>query len=342
MDDGFSMCSQSMSCPSTTTSFSSASSAYEAFTPSTSRRSTPNELAFDLDGAFAANQNVEITPPSTSMAKYFPGSVKQEPEYFASIKQEPEQMGFESLPITPMKKFDGIPSDYDLFQMNMAGQTPLGTITPSRSFGMATISPEAAMGAQSYMMTPSRSLSGGSEVADSSSSWSIPAESPVPFFQQPCELSFDDMHALEMERHSQSPMGHYHMHQQQGPPSPNSYRVQRKMMLHEAQRKTSELQRAQIRASQRKRAAAVAAGNPDPNVDVVRRSMCKCDYPGCTKAFRRNEHLKRHKQTYVNNQHHPQNPQTSRTNNVIVSTAKAPTDSAANSVERTSSTVRTT
>ncbi|EXL90210.1 hypothetical protein NOF04DRAFT_21608 [Fusarium oxysporum II5] len=26
--------------------------------------------------------------------------------------------------------------------------------------------------------------------------------------------------------------------------------------------------------------------------------MCKCDYPGCHKNFRRNEHLRRHKQTY--------------------------------------------
>ncbi|KAF5001013.1 hypothetical protein FDECE_11083 [Fusarium decemcellulare] len=34
------------------------------------------------------------------------------------------------------------------------------------------------------------------------------------------------------------------------------------------------------------------------SVDVVRRAMCKCDYPGCHKAFRRNEHLKRHKQTF--------------------------------------------
>ncbi|KOS22404.1 Regulatory protein brlA [Escovopsis weberi] len=34
------------------------------------------------------------------------------------------------------------------------------------------------------------------------------------------------------------------------------------------------------------------------NDNVVRKAMCKCDYPGCHKAFRRNEHLKRHKQTF--------------------------------------------
>lgn len=280
MDDGFDMYSQSVSCPSTATSFSSASSAYDPFTPS-SRRSTPNELSLDLDGtcAYTANQSVELTPPSTSMSKYFMGP----------IKQEPEQISFsESLPTTPMKKMDGFDAEYDLLDMNMVSHHSMGTITPSNSFGMNTISPGAAMGPTSYMMTPTQSLS-GSEVADTSSSWSVTNESPIHFFQQTKDLSFNDMDALELEYHSQSPMGHYQLH---STGSPNSMRMQRKMMLHEAQRKTSELQRAQIRASRKR------AGKPDSGaVDVVRRAMCKCDYPGCNKAFRRNEHLKRHKQT---------------------------------------------
>ena len=198
----------------------------------------------------------------------------------------------------PVERFDGLESEYDLFPISMPGHTPMGTITPSHSVGIDTISPEAAMGPQSCMMTPSRSLTGGSEVADSSSSSrSIPAKSPIPFFHQLRELSFDDMHALGMERHSQPPVGHYHMQQQQGPPSVDSYRVQRKTTFHEAQRKISELQRVQISALQRRRAIAPAAGNPKPNMDVVCRSTRKCDYPDCKKAFRRIEHLKRHKQT---------------------------------------------
>jgi hypothetical protein len=31
----------------------------------------------------------------------------------------------------------------------------------------------------------------------------------------------------------------------------------------------------------------------------------QCDYPECTKTYRRHEHLKRHKQTYVLPSHHP-------------------------------------
>jgi hypothetical protein len=58
------------------------------------------------------------------------------------------------------------------------------------------------------------------------------------------------------------------------------------------QRKAKELQPAGIRQSKKRPI------KPDPSqVDVVRRALCKCDYPGCHKAFRRNEHLKRHKQT---------------------------------------------
>ncbi|KAF4468603.1 hypothetical protein FALBO_4504 [Fusarium albosuccineum] len=33
-------------------------------------------------------------------------------------------------------------------------------------------------------------------------------------------------------------------------------------------------------------------------VNIVERAMVNCDYPGCHKVYRRNEHLKRHKQTF--------------------------------------------
>ncbi|KAL7940321.1 hypothetical protein V8C42DRAFT_337847 [Trichoderma barbatum] len=35
----------------------------------------------------------------------------------------------------------------------------------------------------------------------------------------------------------------------------------------------------------------------DSSYNVVRNAACKCDYPNCQKAYRRNEHLKRHKQS---------------------------------------------
>lgn len=280
MDDGFGM--QPLPCPSTTNSFSSASSsAYDPFTP-TSRRSTPNEIGLDFEGSYpyAPPQSVEMTPPST-MSKFMFGG--------AHVKTEPEPMSFhESLPTTPMKKIDSFGTSYDqIFDIALASQASMGTITPSNSFGLHGLSPEAGMGAAAYMMTPTHSMS-GSEIADTSSSWSMNNESPISLFPHK-DVAFQDMEALDLERHSQSPINNSHVHNAE---SPNRLRFQRRLIHHEAQRRTSELQRAQIRASRKQREKSETA------VDVVRRAMCKCDYPGCHKAFRRNEHLKRHKQTF--------------------------------------------
>ncbi|KAM6538396.1 hypothetical protein FALCPG4_000273 [Fusarium falciforme] len=279
MDDSFSLCSQPMSCPSTSTSFSSASSAYDPFTP-TSRRSTPHEFGtMEFDGPYSASsQRTELTPPSSSMGKFL----------FGPVKSEPEQMPFsDGLPNTPIKR-EHIGFDYEqMLEMNMAHQGSMGSLTPSNSFGMYGYSPEASMGAASFMMTPTQSLS-GSEAADTASSWSCANDSPISFF--PSKQLSSEFESFDLDRHSQSPLDAYSLHD---PNSPNRMRAQRKMMVHEIQRKTTELQRAQIRSSRKRSDKPESA-----QVDVVRRAMCKCDYPGCHKAFRRNEHLKRHKQTF--------------------------------------------
>lgn len=283
MDDAFGMCGQAMSCPSTT-SFSSASSAYDPFTP-TSRRSTPNELHLDFENpcSFNSANPVDLTPSSTtSMSKFMFGPVKTE----AEPRPYPE-----TLPTTPIRKMESASNDYDhLIDMNMHSQHSLGSITPSTSFGMYTISPQTAIGPSSFMMTHTQSQS-GSEVTDYRSTWPCSNDSPISFFP-PRNLPSQDLEHLEFDRHStQSPFGGFPHHMSR-PPSANRLSSQRRMMVQEVQRKTTDLQRAQIRASKKR------AGKPDVSpVDVVRRAMCRCDYPGCRKAFRRNEHLKRHKQT---------------------------------------------
>ncbi|KAG5817242.1 hypothetical protein H9Q74_001928 [Fusarium xylarioides] len=279
MDDTFSLCSQPMSCPSTTTSFSSASSAYDPFTP-TSRRSTPHEFGnMGFDGPYnsVSHRGAELTPPSSAMGKFM----------FSPVKPEPEHISFsDSLPNTPMKR-EQLGFEYEhMMDMNMAHHGSMGSLTPSNSFGMYSYSPDASMGPASFMMTPTQSIS-GSEAAETGSSWSCANDSPISFF--PNRQLSSDFETFDMDRHPHSPLG-YHLHD---PNSPNRMRAQRKLMVHEIQQKSAELQRAQIRSS-RKRSI-----KPDSaQVDVVRRAMCKCDYPGCHKAFRRNEHLKRHKQTF--------------------------------------------
>lgn len=281
MDDSFSMCSQPMSLPPTENSFSSTSSVYEPFTP-TSRRSTPNGLTLDFDGAcasFAAHHG-DLGSASDHMPRYM---------YGAAVKSEAEHLSFgEAISPSPMKKMDGLATpDYErMTAMSLPSRQSIGSITPPGNFPMYSL-PPTAMAPASFMMTPTHSLS-GSDVTESSSSW-CSNDSPIPFFHDKSIESID-MERLDLDTLSHSPLEAYSL---QGPPSPDRLRGHRKMMVHEIQRKTTELQRAQIRESRR-----VSVGKTDgTGVDVVRRAMCKCDYPGCHKAFRRNEHLKRHKQT---------------------------------------------
>ncbi|EXK76726.1 hypothetical protein FOQG_18543 [Fusarium oxysporum f. sp. raphani 54005] len=70
MDDGFSLCSQLMSYPSTTTIFSSASLAYDLFMP-TPRRSTPHEFGNMHFGVpyNSVSHQTELTLSPSAMGK---------------------------------------------------------------------------------------------------------------------------------------------------------------------------------------------------------------------------------------------------------------------------------
>ncbi|PCD21383.1 hypothetical protein AU210_016348 [Fusarium oxysporum f. sp. radicis-cucumerinum] len=171
MDETCSLCSQPLSCPSTTTttSFSSASSAYGALTH-TSRRSTPHGVCkTDYDGPHnsVSHPGAELTPPSSAM-----GPVKTEPEHISFL---------DSLPNTPMKREQPGFEYEHMMDMNMAHHGSIGSSIPSNSFGMYSYSPDASMGPASLMMTPPQSIS-GSEAAETGSSWSCANDSPISFF----------------------------------------------------------------------------------------------------------------------------------------------------------------
>ncbi|KAG7403583.1 C2H2 type master regulator of conidiophore development brlA [Fusarium oxysporum f. sp. rapae] len=271
----FILSGQLMSCPSTTMSFSSAPSPYGPF-PLSSRRSTPHGLDnMDFEGSSSSvSHRAELAPPSSAMGKFMFGPVKPEPEHISFS---------ESLPNTPMKR-EQLGFEYEhMVDMNMSHHGSMGSLTPSNSFSMYSYSPDASMGPASFMMTPTQSIS-GSEAAETGSSWLCANDSPDSFFLN--TQLFRDVDAVDLDRHSQSPLG-YHLHD---PNSPNRMRAQRKLMVHEIQQKSAELKRAQIRPS-RKRSIKPDSAQVDDG-----RAIYKCDYPGCHKAFRRNEHLKRHKQ----------------------------------------------
>ncbi|RYC79519.1 C2H2 type master regulator of conidiophore development brlA [Fusarium oxysporum f. sp. narcissi] len=278
MDDAaFSLCSQPMSCPSTTTSFSSASSAYDPFTP-TPRRSTPDGFSnIDFGVSYSpVRHRAELTPPPSAMGKFMFGPVKPELEH-ASF--------FDSLPSTPMNQEQlGFECEH-MMDMNMAQNGSMGSLTPQSSFGMYSYSPDASMGPASFTMTPMQSIS-GSEAAETGSSWCCANDSTNTFF--PIRQLSSDFDAFDLDHHSQSLLG-YHFHDLN---SPNYKRAQRKLMVHEIQQKSAELKRAQTRSSRKR------SSKPNSAQVNVQRAMCKCDYSGCYKAFQRNEHLKRHKQVF--------------------------------------------
>ncbi|RSL64728.1 hypothetical protein CEP54_004589 [Fusarium duplospermum] len=122
-------------------------------------------------------------------------------------------------------------------------------------------------------MTPT--MPSGFEATDIYSHWSCANSSPTSYLQNNDEV-------LDMDHQSESPYVN-----NSTPPRPIRPRP---MTVDEIQRKTAELQHAQTRKP-RKRSVKPASAPAEP-------VWCSCDYPGCNKAFRRKEHLKRHKQSY--------------------------------------------
>ncbi|KAK2471235.1 hypothetical protein H9L39_17466 [Fusarium oxysporum f. sp. albedinis] len=173
MDPIFSQYSLALSCPSTTTSSSSASSTYCPFTP-TSRRSTSHEFGnMDFDGhCNSVSHRAELTPPSSAMGKSMLGPVKPEPERISFS---------DSLPNTPMKQ-EQLSFEYEhTMEINMAHHGLMGSLTPSNSSGMSSYSADAAIVPASFMMTPTQSIS-GSEAAETGLPWSCANDSPLSFF----------------------------------------------------------------------------------------------------------------------------------------------------------------
>jgi hypothetical protein len=275
IDDGYSL---AIPCPggSFSSVSSNSSSPYEVFTP-ISRRSTPNEIRLDFDGSYQSFGGTH-TPPSVVMHKYM----------FGPVKAEHERMSFSSSdgtlsPSTPLRKMSDIMPYDHMLDVNNITTHSMGSITPS---GPLPVYTEAPLQSAPYIMTPTHSVS-PSEMADNQSAWSCNNDSPISFFRQKGQ-SPQNVEPLNLQRYSESPLGRYYQHGL--PVSPHRLPSQRQAMVREARIRTTELHR-EIRAPRK-----VQEKN-DGSYDVVRKAMCKCDYPNCQKAFRRNEHLKRHKQT---------------------------------------------
>lgn len=256
---------------------SNSSSPYEVFTP-ISRRSTPNDIRMDFDGSYQFASTP--TPPSVVMHKYMYNPVNP-------VKAEHEHMSFSSSdgtlsPSTPRRKMPDVMShEYMLGVNSSINSHSMGSISPSCPVPVYT---EAPLQSTSYsIMTPTHSVSPSEMVESNGTAWC--SDSPISFFR-PKQQSPQNVEPLSLhQRYSESPMRQRYSYHHQLP-------SQRGQDWNAVMTKSADLQEG-IRM-QRK---AVPEKNDAGSYDVVRKAMCKCDYPNCHKAFRRNEHLKRHKQT---------------------------------------------
>ena len=321
--DASGLCSQAMSTQSLA-SFSSTSSAYRPFTPS-SRRSTSHDLGLALDisyGPFSSAYPVYLTSPSTaSMSNYV----------FEPIKAEQDTLSFHHILSTiPMKELEGSLDHENMLEINLASQNSIGSITSSNPSGMYTSSSETTMG-PALMMTPTQSLTDLAATNDPSS-WACSTDSPNTFPRRSMQPG-SELNAGGLDRRTtQSPLGgRYSMHLS---PSPNDLRMPRRHIVEEIQRSS-----VQVRGSRKR------TSKQNITVDVALHGMCKCDYLGCHKAFRRNEHLKRHKHTLVHVGFSSSTTGSSHWSCQLIqipdSTAKALTASLASSAAKTNSIVRT-
>ncbi|KAM5528284.1 hypothetical protein FOXYSP1_19553 [Fusarium oxysporum f. sp. phaseoli] len=224
----------------------------------------------------SVSHRTELTPSSSAMGKFM----------FGRVQTESEHMPFrDTLPNTPMKQEKRDVEYTYMIDMNMTPYGSMGSLIPSNSFGMYGYSPDASIGAASFIMTPTQGRS-GSEAAETGSPWSCANDRTISFFpNKQIPSGFD---SFNLDRHSQSPLG-YSLHE---PISPNRTRAQRKMVV-KVRQKSDKMKKPKIQLL-RKRSIKSDPGQ----ADAVRRARYKCYYPGCHKGFRRNEHLRRHKQTY--------------------------------------------
>ncbi|KAL7940345.1 hypothetical protein V8C42DRAFT_337789 [Trichoderma barbatum] len=241
------------------------STSFDSFVPqevdtSAAHRSTPNALRIDFNSIYQSFGD----SPSKATHTYTFSPMKAEHERTSSTSTEGA-----FLPSTSLKKMSDIMPYNHMPDMNNITEhsmdsTPLLDLSPSYT--------EASLQLTLLIMKPTHSIP-GLDMADNALSWLCDNDNPMPFLQSP-----QDLEPLDLHQYSQSLMGRYYSHGLLV--APGEYSTERHMMVKE------------VRASRK-----VSEKN-DNSYNLVRKARCKCDYPNCDKAFKRDGHLKRHKQTF--------------------------------------------
>lgn len=187
---------------------------------------------------------------------------------------KPGQMPFPGGPPNTPTKQDII--DFAYREVNMEHKTSMDSLATTRPETFA-ICPWAVTDATYFAMTPTQ-LSSGFKDTSIYPHWSRTSSRPL-------LQSNDDV--FDIDRQSEYPYYIYDSHRIHDADSPEQART--RQTLTEKTHKTAELQSIQTRSPMRRTIEPVSIS--------VKPGWCSCDYPGSNKAFRRKEHLKRHKQS---------------------------------------------
>lgn len=274
--EGFPLDNPGLSCSSSSGSFSSASTSSsmpEPFTP-TSGRSTPGfrTMSMDHDSVSYSGPGVfELTPPSSALGGYFPSDSKAEFQRYmeyGSASPSPTRKSSMQTQAMEFNYASMIPATYPSLptqeQAIEAGNPqPLGHY----SFSNYIASPQYPVPAPGYHFEdPSR---------DPASMWSWTSESPVSFFGRGHPSA------------SPSPSQPLSARDRNGLPPPHLSHDRRRVNINKVQQKTTALQR--VQRTQHRHGV---------RIERIAAATFKCNYPGCQKGpFKRQEHLKRHKNT---------------------------------------------
>ncbi|WQF82335.1 Putative Zinc finger C2H2-type [Colletotrichum destructivum] len=309
----------SVSCGTTTPSFSAASSVYDPNGPFTPRsgRSTPHDhhSSIDFDSSFS----------SQSSFSFDHGPAQENKGYFHKPEKVEIQMPMQfapTVPLTPSRRQSSAYAmehlDYNMMlhvtlnshcmpamssphhqhqQQSQQQQQPQQHHHQHHHAEQYSL-PQDLSSSPFVMPTPHRGPA--NSTPSNAHIWSCSSESPIMMFGNDSTPSTSPLHSMtggNVKRettHSPSPL--------QSPPSAAAYRQDpRRKLFAEVQRKTLALQKNQndMEALRQLRSIQV---NQDGSVldcgSVKVRHVAprreKCNYPDCTKTFKRKEHLKRH------------------------------------------------
>ena len=279
LDDKFSQYSQGVS---SSASFSTPSSIFDSFSGrSTPKECRPTPIDFDFCNS-SASIPYQLTPPSTASTACFPHleSGLESLEMQQVLPQHLQQQQIpcqyvEESPATPSRRGPlpipsgnemgllDVSSGHQQAQIDICGFKSGRTIDPA-SFGRSTSTPPRQDGS----------------TLDANSMWNFSVDSPILFGKQ-SSSSVSPMKSVKLE----------------SPGNGFSRSARRKLFIENAQKKSSALQRQVQRLSPNQRDfkdPSEFTDYDDATISFVPRSGYPCQFPGCDKKYKRQEHLKRH------------------------------------------------